>query len=89
MFYGINNKHDSMFLIGAIYKLENNSGDKYYTVMEGNCDCIRKDCVVIIDKEEYDLLDGIQQSILQNKDNLSENAREYVEQLYKKRNILK
>ena len=81
MKYGMVTNHDASIKNGSVYKLKDLEG-KYYLVVEGNCDMIRKDAITLISKAEYEILRNVQNELLEKKDLFSEETREYLELLY-------
>lgn len=81
MKYGMVTKHDVSVKNGSVYKLKDLEG-KYYLVLEGNCDMIRKDAITLIQKVEYEIIRNVQNELLEKKDLFSEETREYLELLY-------
>lgn len=81
MKYGMVTKHDVPIKNGSVYKLKDLEG-KYYLVLEGNCDMIRKDAITLITKAEYEILRNVQNELLEKKGLFSEETREYLEILF-------
>lgn len=81
MKYGMVTAHDVSIKNGSVYKLKDLEG-KYYMVLEGNCDMIRKDAITLISQKEYEIIRNVQNELLEKKDLFSEETREYLEILY-------
>jgi hypothetical protein len=87
MKYGICTSHTSSTKIGSIYILDSMEGDVYY-VLEGNCDCIRKDAITLISEAEYTIMRTAHNAILANLSSLDATSQEYYSELYALRNKL-
>lgn len=69
-----------VFMVGSIYKFETELNE-YYIIKEGNCDLIRKDCLKLISKDEYNIIRNCFNELNKLSNLMSDGTKEYIMQL--------